>query len=103
MDELTYRREWLEGELAPAAPGSGRAGREGTTPGQVQAALPPDAALIDFLEYIRVRPPAGARAGGGRSDTWSSSWSAPTGPWPGWTWGGWSRSPPTSSGGGRRS
>ena len=57
--ELTERKEHLEGELArrSAAFRSQRA-REQTTPGEVQAALPHDIALIDFLEYTDSSPPA---------------------------------------------
>ena len=57
MEELTDRKERLEGDLARRSTGF-RAGlaRARMTPAQVQAALPRDAALIDFLEYRRFRP-----------------------------------------------
>ena len=57
--DLTVRKEALEAELSRRSAAFHRErAREQTTPAQVQAALPRDTALIDFLEYTRFSPPA---------------------------------------------
>src|SRR5208337_4145171 len=60
--ELTARKEQLEGELAgQSAAFRAQRMQEEMSPAQVQAALPRDAALIDFLEYTQFRPPPGGK------------------------------------------
>ena len=60
--KLTVRREQLEGELAGRS-AAFRAERtqDEMSPAQVQAALPRDVALIDFLEYTQFSPPPEGR------------------------------------------
>ena len=54
--ELTERKEHLEADLARRS-AVFRAGRKQPTPAQLQAALPRDVALVDFLEYTHSSPP----------------------------------------------
>jgi len=55
--ELTARKEQLEGELAGrSAAFRAQRTQDEMSSAQVQAALPRDAALIDFLEYTQYRP-----------------------------------------------
>ena len=57
--DLTERKEHLEGELARRSAAFRRErAQQATTPGQLQAALPPGTALVDLLEYTHNEPPA---------------------------------------------
>ena len=60
--KLTARREQLEGELAGrSAAFRAQRTQDEMSPAQVQAALPRDVALIDFLEYTQFSPPPEGR------------------------------------------
>jgi CHAT domain-containing protein/tetratricopeptide (TPR) repeat protein len=60
--QLTEERERLEAAVAARSAAFRRQQAvTGQTPAQVQAALPKDAALVDFLEYTRFTPPAGGK------------------------------------------
>ena len=62
--ELTARKERLEAELAgQSAAFRAEREQEEMSPARVQAALPRDAALIDFLEYTQFRPPPPGQRG----------------------------------------
>ena len=57
--DLTERKEHLEAELARRSAAFRRErAQQATTPGQLQAALPPGTALVDLLEYTHNEPPA---------------------------------------------
>jgi CHAT domain-containing protein/Tfp pilus assembly protein PilF len=57
LEELSERKEQLEKELARrSAAFHTQLRRQELTPARLQAALPRDAALIDFLEYTHFRP-----------------------------------------------
>src|SRR5262249_24154763 len=63
--DLTERKEQLEREMArkSAAFRQGQALNQ-LTPQQLQAALPAEAALLDFLEYTHGTPPADKKGAG---------------------------------------
>ena len=56
LAELSRNKERLEAELARRS-GEFRQDREEVTPQRLRAALPPEAALVDFLEYTHSSPP----------------------------------------------
>src|SRR5262249_39459369 len=56
--KLSLRKEELEREVAKhSAAYRGLREREQMTPVRLQAALPPDTALVDFFEYAHLTPP----------------------------------------------
>jgi CHAT domain-containing protein/tetratricopeptide (TPR) repeat protein len=61
IEELTEEKERLESDLARRSDGFRQQRKaERLEPERLQAALPPDAALVDFLEYTHLsRPPQG--------------------------------------------
>lgn len=62
IQELTEQKEWLETEIARDS-GAFRQDQTAArrTPAQIQAALPADTVLIDFLEYNHSRPSSGGK------------------------------------------
>jgi CHAT domain-containing protein/tetratricopeptide (TPR) repeat protein len=59
IDDLTEEKERLEADLSDRC-AAFRKERESErrAPSELQAALPPEAVLVDFLEYLQRRPPA---------------------------------------------
>ncbi len=100
---LSLAKERLEAELSSRSAAYRQANRPPTLE-ELQAALPQDTVLVDFLAYWHNTPAGKGRQQSGKTsaDCWRS-WSAGTGPWSWRRWARWGRSARPSTPGGKPS